>query len=490
MKHKYIFLPALLLFGLFCSSCNNKDNPVTAKTVGSIIVSSIPDSAQIWLDSTYTGKITPDTLTNVGIGTHTIVLKLTGYLNDTNTVNIKEGLQSTSRILFTDKSAATISVISPKAGDVYNTGSTVNIQWTSTGIQNVKIEFTTNNGLLQTDWFTLVNSTPSNGTFPTTFSVPSNQYRIRISEAVTGSPMAYSQGSFTISTQTVKTIDMVSPIGGEHWIVGSTYQISWVSTNIDSVNLNYTIDGGANWKIIASNIPSNSFYKWVIPATAFSSDNCFVRVSDAKQENLSAQSHAPFSIYPSKVLKVLKPNGGEIITSDTLTITWLSSGIANVNLDITRDMGFTWTSIISNLRSTGAYSWIPLPMDPPSSMVRIRITDSSDSTVTDMSDDNFYIGTIAPLTLLTPIGNNRFSASSGLNISWEGIGIISSVNLEYSVNNGRSWNIIADNISCTPNKVNTYLWNGIPNNAKGNILIRVSDSKGRYSDRSGKISID
>src|ERR1035437_6075367 len=164
MNNKYIFLPLLLLFGLLLATCNSKtNNPIAPAAIGSIFVSSIPDSAQIWLDSTNTGKITPDTLTNLNVGNHTIVLKLIGYFNDSDAVDVKEGSLSTlNRTLISNKVPGTISIISPKAGDVYTAGSPVNIKWISTGIQNVKIEFTTNNGLLSTDWSTLVNSTPSN----------------------------------------------------------------------------------------------------------------------------------------------------------------------------------------------------------------------------------------------------------------------------------------------------------------------------------------
>src|SRR5664280_3396886 len=80
---------------------------------------------------------------------------------------------------------------------------------------------------LSTDWFSLVDNTPSNGSFVTTFSIPSNQYRIRISEALTGSPMAYSDGVFTISAQPVRTIGMIAPNGGEQWIVGTTNAVSY-----------------------------------------------------------------------------------------------------------------------------------------------------------------------------------------------------------------------------------------------------------------------
>ena len=393
-----------------------------------------------------------------------------------------------SGFAFTIKPISTLAVISPKAGDVYSAGSPVNIQWTSNGIQNVKIEFTTNNGLLQADWFSLIDNTPSNGNFITTFSIPSNQYRIRISEALTGSPMAYSDGVFTISPQAVRTIGMIAPNGGEQWIVGTTNEIKWISTNIDSVKLEYTLDGGADWNTIVAKVPSNGLYNWVVPNVAFRSDNCLIRVSDARLGTPSSSSAGPFSIYSSKVLKWVFPNGGEFIWQDTL-ITWISSGINNVNIEYTEDNGQNWNTVVSNIPSTGAYFW-HLPIVPPATLARLRIFDASDPTITDMSDGTFFLGIKGALKLDEPIGNKIFSASSGINISWKGINTISSVKIEYSSDNGKSWNIIAGNVPNGRNKVNNYLWSDIPQSIKGNILIRLSDSKGRYSDKSGIITIN
>jgi hypothetical protein len=131
----------------------------------------------------------------------------------------------------------------------------------------VKIEFTTNNGLLSIpDWFSSGQTIlPAMVIYVTTFSIPSDQYRIRISEALTGSPMAYSDGVFTISAQPVRTIGMIAPNGGEQWIVGTTNEIRWTSTNIDSVKLEYSLDGGADWNSIADNVPSNGLFNWVVP---------------------------------------------------------------------------------------------------------------------------------------------------------------------------------------------------------------------------------
>ena len=109
MNQKYVFIPILMLLGLFLASCTStSNNPVTSSAVGSIFVSSTPASAQIWLDGANTGKFTPDSVTNVNVGSHTVMLKLTNYLNDSVTVNVQEGLQTTlNRTLVSDKSITT-----------------------------------------------------------------------------------------------------------------------------------------------------------------------------------------------------------------------------------------------------------------------------------------------------------------------------------------------------------------------------------------------
>ena len=168
-------------------------------------------------------------------------------------------------------------------------------------------------------------------------------------------------------------------------------------------------------------------------------------------------------------------------------VTWISAGINNVNIEYTIDNAQSWIPVISNLHSTGAYPWV-VPKVPPSTLARMRITDSGDPTISDLSDGTFNIGGV--LKLISPIGNNTFSASSGVNISWDAADNISSVKLEYSTDNGRSWYTIADKIPSSAKKVNNYMWNGIPQSIKGNILIKLSDSKGKYSDKSGRININ
>jgi hypothetical protein len=106
MNNKHIFLPLLLLSILFLHSCKKNDNiPITPELVGNIYVSSIPASAEIWLDGIDTKKITPDSIVNIKAGNHIVILKLTDYLSDTILVNIQDGSRIIlNRTLLSDKS--------------------------------------------------------------------------------------------------------------------------------------------------------------------------------------------------------------------------------------------------------------------------------------------------------------------------------------------------------------------------------------------------
>ena len=74
MNRKFIFLPILLLFGLFLASCTSTDNnPVTPAPTGSVYVTSTPSAAAIWVDGVNSNKVTPDTITNLSTGNHIFI---------------------------------------------------------------------------------------------------------------------------------------------------------------------------------------------------------------------------------------------------------------------------------------------------------------------------------------------------------------------------------------------------------------------------------
>jgi hypothetical protein len=82
---KLLLIPILLLFGLLITSFYEETtSPESGGTnKGSIFVSSTPTGAQIWVNGSNTGKITPDTVKNLDSGFVNITLKLTNYKDTT-----------------------------------------------------------------------------------------------------------------------------------------------------------------------------------------------------------------------------------------------------------------------------------------------------------------------------------------------------------------------------------------------------------------------
>ena len=394
--------------------------------------------------------------------------------------------------VFTIHQVQQLTVTSPNGGEVYVAGDPVEITWESQGVENVKIEYTVNNGILEQDWFTLVASTPSDGHYTTGFSIPSEQYRIRISDAEDSAPMDQSDGTFTVLDQ--PQISVTSPNGGEFWIVGQPYEITWQSNNVANVKIEYTTDGGFNWSTIVENTPSDGIYEQWTPTASDTSNNCLLRISDASDGSPSDVSNEFFTIHGGPRLSVVFPNGGEhidkIFGPDTVLM-WTSVNVTNVGIDYSLDNGVSWINITPSYPSTGAYRWVFPNRSTTSSLTRIRVYDASNPSFIDENDGPFYLNTYPPQALsITNIKKNE-SVKTGSNktIKWIGPNDITAVRIEFSPDGGKKWTVIADNIAVKPNKENSFVWRPIPDITTNNALIRLSNKGGGYSTQSERFTI-
>lgn len=90
-------------------------------------------------------------------------------------------------------------------------------------------------------------------------------------------------------------IEVTSPNGGESWIIGETYDITWISEKFtDNVTIEYSIDEGGEWDTVIANTENDGLHSWIIPDTP--SDSCRVRVSDAADGDPYDISDSNFSI--------------------------------------------------------------------------------------------------------------------------------------------------------------------------------------------------
>lgn len=196
-------------------------------------------------------------------------------------------------------------------------------------------------------------------------------------------------------------VELLSPNGGEEWLVGSLHEICWADSDdvgVTADSLYYSIDGGAAWIPIAYQVGDPESYSWTIPNTPSADCRVKVVVFDWGDNQASDESDQSFSIIPDEVppsVTVTSPNGGEIWDAyEWHTITWT----ADDNVDVVEDSlfysinnGDDWIFIAHHLGNPQSHSWqVP---DSPSDecLVRVKVFDPSGNPADDVSDGNFTI---------------------------------------------------------------------------------------------------
>jgi enediyne biosynthesis protein E4 len=200
--------------------------------------------------------------------------------------------------------------------------------------------------------------------------------------------------------------------------------------------------------------------------------------------NLTINQYHTITEPTSTALTLKSPIGGEVWRADTTQyITWSSVGVVgDVKLDFSFNDGSTWVSITDSTENDGLYEWV-IPVLPASStLCRVRVS-SLDDTYSNYSSDTFtMIASTDPLTITSPNGGEEWPLWSTQTIQWFSTSPDSHVKLEYSVDNGATYNTI---VLLTEND-GSYPWL-IPDSASTQCLLRITETKGDYSDTSDSV---
>ncbi len=270
--------------------------------------------------ATYQIKWTSDAVTNVKIdystnnGSNWInvassVPASSGSYNwvvpNTPSINCKVVISDVSNALLKDESDSVFTIIppavpsiqltSPNGGENWAAGSGQYITWTSNDIANIKIDYSTNNG---TNWINIIQSVKaaSGNFFWTVPNTPSENCRVLVSDVNNALINDQSDEKFTISPQIIPEVIVTSPNGGENWQIATSKNITWTSTGVANVKIDYSTNNGVNWINVVSSTPASSgVYAWTVPNTQ--SSNCKVLISDVSNALINDQSNAVFSIF-------------------------------------------------------------------------------------------------------------------------------------------------------------------------------------------------
>lgn len=326
----------------------------------------------------------------------------------------------------------------PSFGQTMFSNQTYTLSWENIELLNINVDFSSDNGAT---WSPVARDIPSTnaGISWTVPQINSTNCYIKYSRAEDPNAFVYSP-RFTVENP----FPIVSPSGGEMWLTNSDQIISWYQTfepcslSIDPaskriiksenesaklkgydcnshVRIEYTIDGGENWVLIASDVLSTSGiynrYTWQTPGTA--SALCKIRISsinlDGNVDLASAKgkigyiysvSDSYFTLYTAISNKgryvITSPNGKEVLSGGApTTINWRKVGgilPGTLQLEYSTNSGQSWSRINTTpIAGIVKYNWM-IP-NVNSTHCLVRLCNYINHQVYDVSDKEF---TIAP----------------------------------------------------------------------------------------------
>jgi len=384
-----------------------------------------------------------------------------------------------------------ISVISPNGGELLTIGYEKEISWSSRYVENIKIDYSTNNG---SSWTTLVASEPaaSNSYSWTVPNTPSTECKVRISNADSTALFDESDGVFTIGEADLNTdliafypfngnINDESGFGHHGQIVGgvnlttdrfnennSAYQFNGVDGYINIPNKStlqfsdnqfsiciwfkineWTTGGGYNYGAILAKeedtedgISSEADYELLIvndslgfyPYTNFGYQferNRWYFMCILNKENEAA----------------LYLDGNRIFQTDYKYL----SQFRNTENDL---------HLGANLSSNDEF------LNGILDDIRLYDRLLSENEISEL----YSAGSGPAVSLFSPNGNENWQIGSTQTITWSSFNV-ENIKLEYSLDNGTNWSTIVSSIASS---LTGYSWT-IPNMPSTECKLRISD---------------
>jgi hypothetical protein len=302
-----------------------------------------------------------------------------------NTINSNQFDVSDTNFTISSSPSPSLFLTAPTNAKL-QTGKTYYINWIAIGISNIKLEYSLNAGV---DWQTIAASiTAGMGTYAWLVpNTPAAACYLRISDTTSPSVYDWCDESFSISS-----LQLTIPNGNEIWGSASAHSITWTSTNVTNVKLEYSLNNGSAWtQIIASVVASTGTYSWTVPTAI--SNQCRVRITDTTDAIIYDTSDTTFTIRPQII--VTAPNGSENYTVGSVySILWTTTAdVSFVLIDYSINNGTNWLTVQTSVypASVGRYDWI-VPNNPSTNCL-IKVKSSANSAIYDVSDAVFTITT-------------------------------------------------------------------------------------------------
>jgi hypothetical protein len=224
------------------------------------------------------------------------------------------------------------------------------------------------------------------------------------------------------------SIVVITPNGGENWIMGCPYAIQWVTTSPTQVKIELYKSTNAALifcMTICSMVPANmTSYTWIPPSTLIPGNIYKVKISSLTNTGGFDFSNNNFAIN-SGTITVVSPNGGETwYKGSAYQILWTDNICTNVRIELWKGGVFNY-SITASTPSNGAFTWT-IPNNNtlvPGNNYKVKIMSVANSgasnVVYDFSDNFFTISGGYFITVTSPNGGEVWVRGTTRIITWQ-----------------------------------------------------------------------
>lgn len=278
-----------------------------------------------------------------------------------------------------------------------------------------------------------------------------------------------------------------TPTNGQVISGGDYFNISWESSNVDNIKIEYSLDGGSSWATIISSYPASaSKYSWLVPARP--SKKGKIRISDIENNTIASVNPGNF-IISEPYLKLDIDSTLTVVKGNAFRLAWKSQTVEKINIYYSTNESTNYSLVRKNYPAlVETFTWIVPEIKGSTIKLKIESADSSaisstwNSTIISnpISSNSKFLGgsfdghtgvsNISPkLSLLFPLGNETFTTSSIQTLKWDSNNI-EYIKIEFSADNGLNWSTINDAYPAYAKKLD---WR-VPSNITSTGIIRIS----------------
>ncbi|MBN2042865.1 MAG: hypothetical protein JW754_03585 [Candidatus Aenigmarchaeota archaeon] len=355
-----------------------------------------------------------------------------------------------------------ITVTSPNGGETCNIGETCPITWNSQNAgTSVRIDLARGGSVASVIQSSAVNSGSYSWTVPSTVT-PASDYTVRVTSIQYPTVSDHSNGAFTVSSPSQRSITVTIPNGGESYNFGQNVQITWTSQNVPG-NVKIDLYYGSNFEsTISASTANDGVFDWTVPASGLTeSNNYYIRVTSILYPAVFDRSDSDFTlqnVVVTRSINVYQPYSGSTCTiGQDCNIRWTSQNAGNyVKIEYIRVSG-TPVTISSSTFNDGSYLWNPDGSVSSGNDYRIRVTSVPYPATTDDSDV-FNIAESPYITVSAPNSGTTCTLGNQCTISWGSRNVGNTVKMELYKGGVKSSDILAS-YTLSGSGTDSYVWN-------------------------------